>query len=163
MEIWDVYDERRNLTGREHVRGEPMPLGDFHLVVHVWMRHSDGRFLISQRDANKPFGNLWESCGGSAIKGDDSLSAALREAEEEVGMVLNPKKGQLIRSSIHPNIEVSKFVDVWLFDHEVDESKIVCQEGEVQQARLATLDEIKALLEAGEFQAHQAYIFDYIS
>lgn len=27
MEFWDLYNERRELTGRDHVRGEEVPQG----------------------------------------------------------------------------------------------------------------------------------------
>lgn len=35
---------------------------------------------------------MWECVGGSVIKGEDSLQGALREAKEEVGVDLLPKK-----------------------------------------------------------------------
>ena len=35
MELWDLYNERRELTGRDHIRGEEVPQGFYHLVVHI--------------------------------------------------------------------------------------------------------------------------------
>ena len=35
MELWDVYDINRNKTGKTAVRGEGLPEGGYHLVVHV--------------------------------------------------------------------------------------------------------------------------------
>lgn len=54
VELWDVYDEKRNLTGRLHRRGDPLPEGDYHLVVQVWMRNSRGEYLLTKRTPNKP-------------------------------------------------------------------------------------------------------------
>ena len=34
-EIWDLYDKNRELLGREHVRGEQLPIDGYHLVAHV--------------------------------------------------------------------------------------------------------------------------------
>ena len=34
-EIWDLYNESRELLGRDHVRGEQLPIDGYHLVVHV--------------------------------------------------------------------------------------------------------------------------------
>ena len=52
--------------------------GYYHLVVHVWIRNRKGEYLISQRSADRPMHPLkWECVGGSALKGEDSLSAAL--------------------------------------------------------------------------------------
>lgn len=41
-EIWDLYDENRELLGKDHVRGEQLPIDGYHLVVHVWIRNSKG-------------------------------------------------------------------------------------------------------------------------
>jgi hypothetical protein len=35
MEIWDLYTKDRVRTGRQIRRGEPVPAGFFHLVVHI--------------------------------------------------------------------------------------------------------------------------------
>ena len=47
MELWDLYNEQRELTGRDHVRGEEVPQGFYHLVVHIWIRNSKGEYLIN--------------------------------------------------------------------------------------------------------------------
>lgn len=36
MEIWDLYNDNREIIG-EHIRGEELPDNAYHLVVHVWM------------------------------------------------------------------------------------------------------------------------------
>ena len=54
MELWDLYNACRELTGRDHVRGEEIPQGYYHLVVHVWIRNRKGEYLISQRSADRP-------------------------------------------------------------------------------------------------------------
>ena len=88
-ELWDVYDENRNLTGRLHRRGDMMPKGDYHLVVHIWLMNERGEFLLTKRAPNKGFPGMWECTGGSALAGDDSLTAAIRESKEETGLTLN--------------------------------------------------------------------------
>lgn len=96
-EIWNLYDENREFIGRDHVRGEQLPIDGYHLVVHVWIRNSKGEYLISQRSANRPtYPLMWECVGGSVVKGEDSLQGAIREAKEEVGVDLNPEDGQVI-------------------------------------------------------------------
>ncbi len=34
-EIWDLYNENRELLGKDHIRGERLPIHGYHLVVHV--------------------------------------------------------------------------------------------------------------------------------
>ena len=52
MELWDAYDENfRRVEGVSLVRGEPIPAGAYHLVCDVLVRHTDGSYLLMQRDA----------------------------------------------------------------------------------------------------------------
>lgn len=89
MELWDLYDARGNLLDKTLVRGEKIPDGAFHLVVDILVRHTDGRFLLMQRDFDKlPFPGLWElGAGGSVIAGETPLQGAVRELREETGIV----------------------------------------------------------------------------
>ncbi len=122
MELWDLYNERRELTGRDHIRGEEVPHGYYHLVVHIWIRNSKGEYLISQRSADRPTCPLmWECVGGSVIKGEDSLTGALRETQEEVGLVLSPENATLVYSVVGRVVNEVKFsdiLDVWLFEYD---------------------------------------------
>ena len=162
-EIWDLYDENRKLLGKDHVRGEQLPIDGYHLVVHVWIRNSKGEYLISQRSANRPtFPLVWECVDGSVIKGEDSLQGALREVKEEVGVDLLPEKGQVILSDIK-KIEfgkvVNKILDVWLFEYdgEVDLSNATTDE--VAQVAWMNREQIKELFEHNMFVETLEYFF----
>lgn len=122
MELWDLYTEDREFTGKEHIRGEDLPDNMYHLVVHVWIKNSKGEYLISQRSANRPtFPLMWECVGGSVLKGESSIDGAIREAKEEVGVELLPVNAKLVFSKIRKNVNGKKFndiVDVWLFQYD---------------------------------------------
>lgn len=137
-ELWDIFDENRKPTGRTHVRGGELLPGEYHLVVHVWIRNSRGQFLMTRRSPNKGFPLLWETTGGSALAGDDSLTAALREAKEETGLALRPENGRILlqysRTDDH--------TDVWLFNQDFDLEDVSLQEGETCGKRLSTPGEI---------------------
>lgn len=45
-EIWGLYNENRELLGKDHVRGEQLPIDGYHLVVHVWIRNSKGLYIF---------------------------------------------------------------------------------------------------------------------
>ncbi len=152
-ELWDVYDENRNLTGRIHRRGEPMAPGDYHLVVHVWMLNSQGEFLLTKRSPNKGFPNVWESTGGSALAGDDSLTAALREVKEETGLVLDPSGGERILFARKEDY----LRDVWLFRQDFDLADVVLQPGETVDKMYADKQTILQLWQDGVFVP-----YDYI-
>ena len=162
-EIWDLYDENRELLGKDHVRGEQLPIDGYHLVAHVWIRNSKGEYLIAQRSANRPtFPLVWECVDGSVIKGENSLQGALREVKEEVGVDLLPEKGHVILSDIK-KIEfgkvVNKIVDVWLFEYdgEVDLSNATTDE--VAQVAWMNRSQIKELFDANMFVDTLEYFF----
>ena len=93
---------------------------------------------------------MWEITGGSAITGDDSQSAILREIKEELGIDVNPEYGRLLKSY---KIEEDRsfFADIWFFKHNVDLSQVVCQPEEVTEAKLASKDEIMDMVNEGTF------------
>ena len=162
-EIWDLYAENRELLGKNHVRGEQLPIDGYHLVVHVWIRNSKREYLIAQRSANRPtFPLVWECVDGSVVKGEDSLQGALREVREEVGVDLLPEKGHVILSDIK-KIEfgkvVNKIVDVWLFEYdgEVDLSNATTDE--VAQVAWMGRSQIKELFDANMFVDTLEYFF----
>lgn len=88
MEIWDAYDKEGNLLNFDLVRDEPIADGVYHLVVEALIKHTDGDYLLMQRCARKKvYGGYYESsAGGSALKGEDSITAIKREVFEETGI-----------------------------------------------------------------------------
>lgn len=160
MELWDIYDSNRNKTGRTVERGKPMANDEFHLVVHVWIMNQKGEYLISKRTPNKAFPNMWECTGGSAIIGDDSLTAALRETEEELGVTLDPKKGWLFLQYTNHRENAPQFTDIWLFKHDCPIESIVFQEFETCDAMWASRNRIYEMIDEGIFIGKD--IFPYI-
>lgn len=152
MEIWDVYDKYRQKTGRTHERGNIMPSGDFHIVVHVWIINDKGEFLIQKRQPWKEgWPNMWDSSvAGSAISGENSEEAAMRETKEELGIDLDIDKGEILFT-----IKFSRgFDDIWIVRQNVDISDLKLQYEEVADAKWVKGSEIKQLISNGEFIEH---------
>ncbi len=79
-EIWDAYYADTTLAGRDLVRGEPIPEGLHHLVSEILVRHTDGDYLLMQRDPRKP------NYGGSRATPTGSLwMCTLMRASAAVG------------------------------------------------------------------------------
>lgn len=96
-EIWDITDAEGRPTGRTMEKGTPMRPGEYHLSVSVWIVNDSGEFLISRRvPGKKAAPGMWEAAGGSALAGEDALTAALREVKEELGLVLDPGEGSCL-------------------------------------------------------------------
>ena len=163
MEVWDLYTERREPTGRTHVRGEEIPYGSYHIVVHVWIKNSKGEYLISQRSADRPNCPLkWECVGGSVLKGETSLKGALRETLEEVGVSLSPASGTLISSTVRNELNGVRFadiLDVWLFryDGPIPLEKALTKE--VVQSVWMSRSQIRNLFDSGELVHTLGYFF----
>ena len=153
MEIWDLYDENRNIIG-EHARGTELPENGYHLVVHVWIKNSAGQYLMTRRSPNKrTFPLKWECVGGSTLKGEDSLSSAVREVREEVGIDLCPAAGTLLFTKIRKTIGGKRYndiVDVWLFRYDGEVSLENATTDEVAQFCWMSPAEIAALRETGD-------------
>lgn len=161
MEIWDLYDENGRLTGKDHIRGEKVPDGYFHLVVHVWIKNSKGEYLIAQRAADRPtFPLMWECVGGSVTKGENGLQGAVREVKEEVGIDLLPTDGKLVFSRVRKHF--NDIFEVWLFDYDGDIDLKNATTAEVAQTAWLNRNEIKALFEQGKFVDTLDYFFTEI-
>lgn len=149
MEIWDVYDKAGKLTGRSHIRGNKMKPGEFHLVVHVWIVNKSGEFLIQKRSLQKEgYPGMWHaSAAGSAVKGDNSLEAAIRETKEEIGVDISKSSPVMIHSfTKRPCI-----YDVWLVKMDVPENEIVLQTEEVSDSKWARREEIEKMIKEERF------------
>ena len=161
-EMWDILNEDGNKTGRLHERGQPMQKGEYHLGVQVWIMNKDGNFLIAKRTPNR--GDIWHTTGGCAIAGDDSLSAALREVQEEIGVDLNPKSGQLFKRCIDPHTNDEGFIicDVWLFRQEVDITDTVLCPNEISDACWASREQIQKMIIDGTFAQPEDRWYPYL-
>lgn len=166
MEKWDLYTKYREKTGREHIRGENLPEGFYHLVVHVWIRNRKGEYLISRRSANRPtFPLMWECVGGSVLKGESSVEGAVRETKEEVGLDLEPEAGRVLFTKIRGRDDkyehkvFNDIMDVWLFEYDGELHLESATTDEVSACRWMTVSEIRELYEDKKLVPTLDYFF----
>ena len=152
-EIWDILDADGNKTGRFHERGRKMAAEDYHLVVHVWKHNGRGEWLIDRRtNRGTDIDGKWETTGGAAIAGDDSLTAALREAKEELGLDLDPEAGVLFHHVASRADDGRTWIqDAWVFEHDCALEDVRFQESETCDVMWATADKIREMMAAGDF------------
>lgn len=151
MEHWDIYDENRNKTGRTVQRGsgEMLKKGEYHMVVHICLFNSEGKMLVQQRQPFKDdWRNMWDvTVGGSAVTGDTSLSAALRETREEIGLSLAPADFRRAATIYDEHV----MDDYYIVNKELSVSSLKLQTEEVKAVKWADCGEIEEMIEKGEF------------
>lgn len=147
MEMIDLYDENRVFTGETIVRGEPIEKGKYKLSVHMWVTNDEGKVYIQKRAAvRRLFPNKWENPGGGVVAGQDTETTLKKEFEEELGMKITDDYN-LIKT-----IRREKdFVDIFHVRQNFDLMELNLQEEEVSEAKWATLDEIREMIDNGDF------------
>ena len=137
-EHWDAYDENFALIeGVVLTRGEKIADGVFHLVCDIIVRHTDGEYLIMQRDSRKHYGGLWEAtAGGSALMGESSYQCAVRELYEETGIRADEltEVGRVVDHECH-----SAYVE-YLCVTDCNKDSIILQDGETSDYRWVNKD-----------------------
>ena len=157
MELWDIYDRNRNKTGKTIKRGERLQKDELHLIVHIWIKNSNNEFLIQQRSEKVKNPLVWCTTGGSAVSGEDSFTAALREAKEELGIDLTNKQGYLFEEGIYEEDNQQYLSDTYLYFIDIDIKDLKLQTEEVKQAKFEKMSKIKEMMDNGEL-----FIYDYL-
>ena len=143
FEYWDLFNRNRDWVRNHHKRGDKIPDGLYHIVVHSWVMDYYGNFLISQRQKGRTDELMWERTGGSVLEGESSIEGAKREVGEELGIDLAEIQPVLIKSERRD--KYSDFFDAWLFV--VDREKNICKidNVEVLDFKWVDLSELKRM------------------
>lgn len=138
-EIWDLYDADGRKTGKTMLRGEEVPPGLYHLGVHIWPINSRGEFLVQRRSMTvqwKP--GLWAVTGGSAVAGEDALTAVRRELYEELGYQADVSEIKRIACLRRSN----SFCNVFTIRLDCPAESFVLQKEEVSEVRWCSAERL---------------------
>jgi len=155
MEYLEVLNANGSKTGVKKLKSDVHKQGDWHRSVHVWLMNSQNQILIQKRAPGKAaFPNHWDiSSAGHVVAGEDSLTSALRETQEELGLTLNPQdliylftntrslvlnSGSLIENEIQ---------DVFLVKKDVKLSDLRLQKKEVSEIKFVGLKKLKQMID----------------
>ena len=145
MEMNDIFDENRVLTGKLHRRGTPWNPGEYGLVVCVWVYDGKGKFLLTRRAKGKSYAGTWENSGGAAKAGETSRQAIVRELFEETGIRAEPEEFELLSSEKEKNM----FFDHYCLKRPVPLKEIVLLPGETEDVQWASYGKIRWMIQTG--------------
>ena len=162
MEKWDAYDKYRRKMDVELIRGVAIPEGMRHIVVHMIYVNSNKKILLQRRAENKSQApGMWAFTGGSALSGESSAEACVRETEEELGFTPDMEKAELIVSYARPDA----FVDVYLLKCDIDADDMKLQAEEVAEVKWFSSEEVERLAaDSKHFWKHIYFdmVFSYL-
>lgn len=151
MEILDVYDKYKTLTGKKILKGQYNELlpGEYTLLTYVAIFNSENEMLIQKRQAELDrHPNLWDiSASGHVISGETSDEAIERKLYEELG-----HKHEFVEDLAYFTINNNKsFGDVYIINDDIDINDLRLDYKKVQNVTWATKDEILQLIEEEKF------------
>ena len=145
MEMLDVVNEQGEPTGEQVERTVAHSQGILHRTAHVWIaRMCDGRpqILLQKRSMNKDShpGCYDISSAGHIPAGVDYIPSAIRELEEELGLIVAPEelvdcgiKRLTIKENFHGNPFVDRQVSrVFLLWRDLEEEDFHLQKEEIE-------------------------------
>lgn len=137
MDLQDVYNDKRQLTGIKKYRNQ-FNSDEFSMSTFIWIVNDDGKILVqfrSKKDDNKP--GTWGITGGAVESGENILMASVRELHEELG--LNIEEQELI--FIASERRKRKFFEYYMLNSNIDIEQLNLQKEEVEKVEWITLDE----------------------
>lgn len=146
MELNDVYDEHRCLTGQVHQRGTAWKPGQYGLVVCVWVYDGRGHVLLTRRAKGKSFAGTWENSGGAVKAGETSLQAVVRELREETGIEADPREFELLMTDRNRNM----FYDHYCLRRRVRLDEIILLPGETDDVMWASFGKVRWMIRVGK-------------
>ena len=159
-ELLDVYGEGRRLCVLE--RAAMRPLGLLTKAVHLNGWSPDGRLWLARRSLTKATDpGKWDTLvGGLAVAGESLDTSLVRECFEEAGLgaaEIHDRSPLRVVLRMHRRLpEGYQVEDMLVSDCVLPEGRVpVNQDGEVSEFRLASVEDVWAMVEEGQF-THEA-------
>ncbi len=158
MEQLDILDLAGNKTGEITSKDEAHAKGLWHRAIHVWFVDSKNQLLLQHRSPQKnSHPNKWDiSVAGHISAGEDSITSAIRETEEEIGLTLKAEDFKLIGTIVQQSIQNNgtyinnEFDDVYLVKRDIDISTLKMQPEEVDDLRFISKEELQSWITEGK-------------
>lgn len=155
MELRDLYDAKRILTGEVIEKGKDIPKGRYYITVVVFIENSNHEFLLQKRVLGKD--GRWATTGGHPVSGESSLEGIVTEVQEELGQIIHQNELTLFKTIMTED----DFVDLYYMKKEIDINDIVLQKEEVEDIKWSTREEIESLIKENKFSKSHEEFYRY--
>ncbi|WP_411032025.1 NUDIX hydrolase [Spongiimicrobium sp. 3-5] len=162
-ELIDILDTEGKFTGQTTMKSNAHQKGLFHPTIHVWFYTKDGQVLIQKRGKDKAtFPLLWDvSVAGHVGSGEAIEKSAIREIEEEIGLIISEENLQKIGvfKSEHqhgPNFIDCEFHHTYLCKLNVPLTQLKKQDSEVDALSMIPIAQFES--EINDDLASQKYV-----
>ena len=161
-ELVDVLDETTGEKLNKIItKGEAHTTGAWHGSIHILIVDTKRMHtLLQKRCANKKlYPNTWDiSIGGHISAGEDAMTSAQRELEEELGLNANDfniEYLETIKEQLNNNGVISnEFVQIFIIYADIDINSIALQKEEVSEAKWCTKEELNKLIDTKNILPH---------
>ena len=155
MELRDLYDENKKLTGETIYKGQDVPKGRYYITVVIFIQNNKNEFLLQKRVKKKD--GKWATTGGHPVSGETSKQGIITEIKEELGI-----------NVVEENVELFKtikteddFVDIYYLKEDIDINEIKIQKEEVEDVKWTTIEEIQKMIQQEIFsESHKSFFED---
>ena len=147
MEQFELVDINGNKTGaiiniNDYRGAESIPEGKYMLIVKVAIINEDKKILLQKRSMNKLANpGQWGLTGGKVNAGEDTLTTAIRETYEEIGINLNKKE---LKFLCKYNTRKAVFI-IYYIKKDINIEDCKMQTEEVDELRYFSINELEEL------------------
>ena len=154
MEYFDVLDKNGNPTEKTKLASEVHRDGDWHKTVHVWIVNSKGELLVQKRAPNvENYPDTWDiPSAGHISAGETSITSAMRETEEEIGLTFKKRNFELLFTVTQQMVSKkgayinNEFNDVYLIKSDLGLNDIKLQKEEVSEIKFIPFRELEKIV-----------------
>jgi isopentenyl-diphosphate Delta-isomerase len=146
-ELVDILDEQGNQTGQSMLKSEAHAKGLWHGGAHIWIYNSNGEVLMQLRSPKKIVTpNIWDvSVAGHIQAGKTPKETVVEEAQEELGLEVNPSELQFIGNTTVDMQEKGWRHRVWLWVYalkqdNLDPASLTLEEAETADVKWIPLE-----------------------
>lgn len=170
-ELIDILNDDGTLSGRTAMKSVAHSQGLFHATVHIWFYTKKGELLFQKRAKKKDtHPGLWDvSVAGHIGAGESMLDSAIREIQEEIGIIVPQDRLQKVGifKSVQKhsaNLIDCEFHHTFLSNLEVPLKMLTRQKSEVDDLKLIPISEFeKELTQLSKNRIYVPHSLDYYS